>query len=97
MLEHKTTTVYRSDGTEKVTTQVRVTPKGLARLTEAQRDRLDIALVSAIAQARREALEEAGRAIEDLSPHLDDDDDTFSTGISYAGATIRALIEKETK
>ncbi|WP_322997493.1 phage antirepressor KilAC domain-containing protein [Castellaniella sp.] len=32
LLEHKTTTVYRSDGSEKVTTQVRVTPKGLARL-----------------------------------------------------------------
>lgn len=32
VLEHKTTTVYRSDGTEKVTTQVRVTPKGLAML-----------------------------------------------------------------
>ena len=32
LLEHKTTTVYRSDGTEKVTTQVRVTPRGLARL-----------------------------------------------------------------
>lgn len=34
LLEHKTTTVYRSDGTEKVTTQVRVTPKGLARLAK---------------------------------------------------------------
>lgn len=32
LLEHKTTTVHRSDGSEKVTTQVRVTPKGLARL-----------------------------------------------------------------
>lgn len=32
LLEHKVTTVYRSDGTEKVTEQVRVTPKGLARL-----------------------------------------------------------------
>lgn len=31
-LEHKTTTIHRSDGSEKVTTQVRVTPKGLARL-----------------------------------------------------------------
>jgi phage antirepressor YoqD-like protein len=32
LLEHKTTTIHRSDGSEKVTTQVRVTPKGLARL-----------------------------------------------------------------
>lgn len=32
LLEHKTTTVHRSDGSEKVTTQVRVTSKGLARL-----------------------------------------------------------------
>lgn len=32
LLEHKTTTVHRSDGSEKVRTQVRVTPKGLARL-----------------------------------------------------------------
>jgi phage regulator Rha-like protein/phage antirepressor YoqD-like protein len=35
LLEHKTTTVNRPDGSEKVTTQVRVTPKGLARLAEA--------------------------------------------------------------
>lgn len=34
LLEHKTTTVYRSDGSEKVTTQVRVTPKGLTRLAQ---------------------------------------------------------------
>lgn len=34
LLEHKTTTVHRSDGSEKVTTQVRVTPKGLARLAQ---------------------------------------------------------------
>lgn len=34
LLEHKTTTVSRSDGSEKVVTQVRVTPKGLARLAE---------------------------------------------------------------
>lgn len=34
LLEHKTTTVYRSDGSEKVTTQVRVTPKGLTRLAK---------------------------------------------------------------
>ena len=32
LLEHKTTVVTRSDGTEKTTTQVRVTSKGLARL-----------------------------------------------------------------
>lgn len=34
LLEHKTTTVERSDGTEKTVTQVRVTPKGLARLAK---------------------------------------------------------------
>ena len=34
LLEHKVTTVHRSDGTEKVTTQVRVTPKGLAHLAK---------------------------------------------------------------
>lgn len=34
LLEHKTTTVHRSDGSEKITTQVRVTPKGLARLAQ---------------------------------------------------------------
>lgn len=33
-LEHKTTTVHRSDGSEKVVTQCRVTPKGLARLAK---------------------------------------------------------------
>lgn len=32
LLEHKTTTVFRSDGSEKTATQVRVTPKGLTRL-----------------------------------------------------------------
>lgn len=32
LLEHKVTTVLRADGSEKVTEQVRVTPKGLARL-----------------------------------------------------------------
>lgn len=32
LLEHKTTTVYRADGSEKITEQVRVTPKGLTRL-----------------------------------------------------------------
>ena len=34
VLGHKTTTVTRPDGTEKVTTQVRVTPKGLTRLAQ---------------------------------------------------------------
>jgi Rha family phage regulatory protein len=34
LLEHKTTTVHRSDGSEKVVSQVRVTPKGLARLAQ---------------------------------------------------------------
>lgn len=33
MLEHKVTVVTRADGTEKITTQVRVTPKGLACLS----------------------------------------------------------------
>lgn len=33
-LEHKVTTVLRADGTEKVTEQVRVTPKGLAKLAK---------------------------------------------------------------
>jgi phage regulator Rha-like protein/phage antirepressor YoqD-like protein len=33
-LEHKTTTVLRGDGSEKVTTQVRVTPKGLTTLAK---------------------------------------------------------------
>lgn len=34
LLEHKTTTVTRSDGSEKTVTQVRVTPKGLTRLAQ---------------------------------------------------------------
>ena len=34
-LEHKITTIHRTDGTERITTQVRVTPKGLAKLAEA--------------------------------------------------------------
>lgn len=33
-VEHKTNTVERSDGTEKVVTQARITPKGLAKLAE---------------------------------------------------------------
>lgn len=32
LLEHKTTTVWRADGSEKVTEQVRITAKGLTRL-----------------------------------------------------------------
>ncbi|GGE74957.1 phage antirepressor KilAC domain-containing protein [Sphingomonas prati] len=34
LLEHKTTVVSRSDGSEKTITQVRVTPKGLIRLAK---------------------------------------------------------------
>ncbi len=34
LLEHKTTVVTRTDGTEKLTEQVRVTPKGLTRLAQ---------------------------------------------------------------
>jgi len=34
LLEHKVTTVLRADGTEKLTEQVRVTPKGLAALAK---------------------------------------------------------------
>ena len=34
LLEHKTTTVHRSDGSEKVVSQCRVTPKGLTRLAK---------------------------------------------------------------
>lgn len=35
LLEHKVTIVARPDGSEKITEQVRVTPKGLAKLAEA--------------------------------------------------------------
>ncbi|RVC47606.1 hypothetical protein EN781_00270 [Mesorhizobium sp. M4A.F.Ca.ET.090.04.2.1] len=34
LLEHKVTTVLRGDGTEKVTEQVRITPKGLTKIAE---------------------------------------------------------------
>lgn len=34
LLEHKVTTVLRADGTEKVTEQVRVTPRGLTKLAK---------------------------------------------------------------
>lgn len=33
LLEHKMTTVLRADGSEKISEQVRITPKGLARLS----------------------------------------------------------------
>jgi phage antirepressor YoqD-like protein len=33
-LEHKVTTVLRADGSEKITEQVRVTPRGLAKLAK---------------------------------------------------------------
>lgn len=42
-LEHKVTVVSRTDGTEKVVEQVRVTPKGLARLAVAIKDDLQLA------------------------------------------------------
>ena len=34
LLEHKTTAIYRSDGSEKITEQVRITPKGLVALAK---------------------------------------------------------------
>lgn len=34
LMEHKTTTVHRSDGSEKIITQARITPKGLTRLAQ---------------------------------------------------------------
>lgn len=34
LLWHKTTTVMRADGSEKITEQVRVTPKGLSKLAK---------------------------------------------------------------
>lgn len=34
LMGHKTTTVHRSDGSEKIITQARVTPKGLTRLAK---------------------------------------------------------------
>lgn len=37
-LEHKTTTVIRGDGSEKITEQVRVTAKGLTKLAKVARD-----------------------------------------------------------
>ncbi|MBL3571997.1 hypothetical protein BV509_12305 [Rhodovulum sulfidophilum] len=32
LLEHKTTTVHRADGSEKITEQVRITPRGMSKL-----------------------------------------------------------------
>ena len=34
LMEHKTTTMHRSDGSEKIITQARITPKGLTRLAQ---------------------------------------------------------------
>lgn len=34
LLEHKVTTITRGDGSEKITEQVRITPKGLAALAK---------------------------------------------------------------
>lgn len=34
LLEHKTTTVLRADGSEKITEQVRITPSGLSKLAK---------------------------------------------------------------
>ena len=33
-LEHKVTEIYRTDGTEKITEQVRITPKGITKLAQ---------------------------------------------------------------
>lgn len=43
LLEHKITTVLRADGSEKVTEQVRVTPKGLTKLAALIKPRLSAA------------------------------------------------------
>lgn len=42
-LEHKVTTVLRSDGSEKITEQVRVTPRGLAKLAKLMPGRMRMA------------------------------------------------------
>ncbi|MGP9790705.1 phage antirepressor KilAC domain-containing protein [Roseinatronobacter sp. NSM] len=44
MLEHKVTTVLRADGSEKVTEQVRVTPKGLTALAKLIKPSLSLAI-----------------------------------------------------
>lgn len=43
LLEHKVTTVLRADGSEKVTEQVRVTPKGLTKLASLIKPPLQLA------------------------------------------------------
>lgn len=43
LLEHKVTTVLRADGSEKVTEQVRVTPKGLTKLASLIKPALQVA------------------------------------------------------
>lgn len=43
LLEHKVTTVLRADGSEKVTEQVRVTPKGLTKLAKLIKPALEAA------------------------------------------------------
>lgn len=42
-LEHKVTTVLRPDGSEKVSEQVRITPKGLAKLAKLMPERIQTA------------------------------------------------------
>ncbi|MBC8729970.1 DNA-binding protein [Paraburkholderia sp. UCT2] len=44
LLEHKVTTVTRTDGSDKVVEQVRITPKGLTRLASAIRTDLQLAM-----------------------------------------------------
>lgn len=43
LMEHKITTVYRADGTEKITEQVRITSKGLSRLAQLIKPHLQVA------------------------------------------------------
>ncbi|MFT4080934.1 phage antirepressor KilAC domain-containing protein [Rhodomicrobium sp.] len=43
LLEHKTTAVIRTDGSEKIATQVRITPKGLASLAKTLNMSFDVA------------------------------------------------------
>lgn len=44
LLEHKVTTVLRADGSEKITEQVRVTSKGLAKLAKLVGKRMELAV-----------------------------------------------------
>jgi len=46
-LEHKVTTVQRGDGTEKITEQVRITPKGMAKLAKLMGRDQDPSLIEA--------------------------------------------------